>query len=144
MLKALEASGSRTTIRMASQSLVGATMEPLGEGDSLILWDPAFTLPDFPPFLVLYHELVHALHEASGQALPRLPEERRTVGLSPYEDYELSENAMRKELGLPPRNSNGWEEFPGQAPLGAASSKEEPAAADHEGGSTKAAPPARR
>lgn len=64
----------------------------------------------FPAFVVLAHELVHALHTLSGDWIkhddPRkqaLIEEARTVGAGKYANTRISENAIRREHGLPLR-----------------------------------------
>lgn len=52
----------------------------------------------------LAHELVHAWRAVSGKACANLMiEETATVGLGPYAGEKFSENAVRRELGLPIR-----------------------------------------
>lgn len=62
----------------------------------------------------LYHELVHAYRDDRGEfkklgfgktlaGFECTPEEFNTVGLYEYADYSVSENALRKQLGLPRR-----------------------------------------
>ena len=68
-----------------------------------------------PTWIVLAHELIHALHHLSGTTKTRTvahpqadingvkEEELWTTGLAPYENTRLSENAIRREVNLPPR-----------------------------------------
>ena len=63
-----------------------------------------------PSFVALAHELVHALHILSGDVmqhsdseLEKMIEEARTVGAGKYQNKRISENALRKEHGLPIR-----------------------------------------
>jgi hypothetical protein len=64
-----------------------------------------------PAYIALAHELIHALHGLSGDLLEEyswetqgaLREEARTVGIGPYCQQRISENAIRKERGLPLR-----------------------------------------
>lgn len=104
LLRRLSRTGRRVTVRPGSQDLAGAVTQPVGDGDSLILWDPEHVLEGFPPHVVLYHELVHALHEARGERLAE-GEEEKASGVGAFADYPLSENALRRELGLPLRTS---------------------------------------
>lgn len=82
-----------------------------------------------PPQTRLAHELIHALHDAEGTARPpheqdptpdeayrETPdhpwsqppmEESVTTGTGAGESEDLSENAIRRELGLPPRDRYG-------------------------------------
>jgi Effector protein len=66
-----------------------------------------------PTWLALAHELIHALHHLSGttyrekvttpggQEVKR--EEMFTTGLGPYQNTRMSENAIRREVGLKER-----------------------------------------
>jgi hypothetical protein len=73
-----------------------------------------------PAFIALAHELVHALHSLSGDFLKpyswatdgALTEEARTVGIGPYAHGRITENAIRKEHGLPMRT---YYSMPGDA-----------------------------
>jgi hypothetical protein len=64
-----------------------------------------------PAYVALAHELVHALHVISGDVVKdydwgtdgAIIEEARTVGLGPYKNTRISENAIRKEHNLPLR-----------------------------------------
>jgi hypothetical protein len=61
-----------------------------------------------PPFVVLAHELIHAFHYVSGNNYPDSVdgvkrEELYTTGVGPYQNTRISENAIRKEHGLPER-----------------------------------------
>jgi hypothetical protein len=61
-----------------------------------------------PPFVALAHELIHAFHCLSGNRYPDSVdgvrrEELYTTGVGPYQDTRISENAIRKEHGLPER-----------------------------------------
>lgn len=61
-----------------------------------------------PEFVALAHELVHALHVISGDVVMdydwntngAIIEEARTVGIGPYANTRISENAVRKEWNL--------------------------------------------
>lgn len=61
-----------------------------------------------PEFIALAHELVHALHVISGDVVKEydwatdgaIIEEARTVGIGPYANITISENAVRKEWNL--------------------------------------------
>lgn len=58
------------------------------------------------PEIALGHELVHALHETQGiyQAYGKMAEEYMTVGIAPYfHKREFTENAIRRDYGLPER-----------------------------------------
>lgn len=116
LLGELAETGRETTVREGSQHSTASLLQALGGGDSVIAWDPDFDLPGNPAFLILYHELVHALHEARGARLAGIEEERKTVGLEAFSGYELSENALRRELGMRARRALGWEEFPEHSP----------------------------
>lgn len=111
LLAELDAFGRRVTLRPGAQERTGALFVATGGGDSVILWDPGFSFPDFPPALLLYHELLHALHEAQGTREAGEAEERRAVGLGEHAGYALSENALRAELGLAPRRGTKRAEF---------------------------------
>lgn len=62
-----------------------------------------------PPEIGLAHELVHALHSVeglyfiNGNHLLTMFEEERTVGCGGFGSEEFSENAIRKDYGLPLR-----------------------------------------
>jgi hypothetical protein len=70
-----------------------------------------------PPFTMLAHELIHALHSLSGDNRGSYAtvdeshdadwkhEEARTVGISIYENNPVSENAIRDEHRLPRRKT---------------------------------------
>jgi hypothetical protein len=80
-------------------------------------WNPANRIPgttiDRPSYVSLAHELIHCLHFVTGDCY-RVPvlsfdltsdgglaeEEARTVGLGPYADAAMSENAIRAAFGL--------------------------------------------
>ncbi len=69
-----------------------------------------------PAYIALGHELIHSMHHLSGgirlgagatlneqfEAM-YLQEEAHTVGLGPYKNTRISENALRKEWNLPLR-----------------------------------------
>lgn len=81
--------------------------------------DPHRGKPDSAySFVTLGHELIHASHVLHGNQYnvplgnpacdsdnPAAEEELRTTGVGPWRDEPLSENAMRRELGLPERAS---------------------------------------
>lgn len=55
-------------------------------------------------FITLAHELVHACRRLKGNATnSRMTEEKRAVGIGRFSDAEVSENAIRREHGLPIR-----------------------------------------
>ena len=59
---------------------------------------------DTPAFVALAHELCHAFHYLSGDQLaPSLREEAHTVGAGTYVGTRISENAVRREHGIPER-----------------------------------------
>lgn len=68
-----------------------------------------------PEFVALAHELIHAFHVISGDVVKdydwntdgAIIEEARTVGIGPYKNTRFSENAIRKEWGLPLRTYYG-------------------------------------
>lgn len=73
-------------------------------------WDQ---LNGVPPFIILGHELVHALHTITGTAnykdkggkvydrhTSNAIEETRTVGLGPWADDPLTENGLREEWNI--------------------------------------------
>jgi hypothetical protein len=85
--------------------------------DAELAYTQAIGIPT-PTWVALAHELIHAFHFVSGDSefeptapLPWLREEARTVGLGPYRNARISENALRAEAGLPRRNSYapGWD-----------------------------------
>ncbi len=57
-----------------------------------------------PSFIVLAHELIHALHRVTGTRHSQ-DEAARSTGIGPYADEELTESAIRTEFGLPRRNT---------------------------------------
>lgn len=63
-----------------------------------------------PGFVALAHELVHSLHMLSGDNIVdpdpdkfNMIEEARTVGAGKYAGIRISENAIRREHGIPTR-----------------------------------------
>jgi hypothetical protein len=61
-----------------------------------------------PAFVALAHELCHALHSMSGTAKEYpFPEEAWTVGAGKYANTRISENAIRREHGIPVRTFYG-------------------------------------
>jgi len=58
------------------------------------------------PHIVLAHELIHCLHNLTGNNADK-DEEIRTTGIGKYADEAMSENALRREFGLPERQSYG-------------------------------------
>jgi hypothetical protein len=73
-----------------------------------------------PEFVALAHELVHALHVIGGDVVKpyswatdgAIIEEARTVGIGPYVNKTISENAVRREWNLPRRT---YYSMPGDA-----------------------------
>lgn len=68
-----------------------------------------------PAYIALGHELIHALHVISGDVVKEyswktdgaIIEEARTVGLGPYANKRITENALRKEWNLTLRTYYG-------------------------------------
>lgn len=57
-----------------------------------------------PPFITLGHELIHCIHSLRGQEKVDIKEEEWfTVGLKHYEKAEFTENKLRLQALLPPR-----------------------------------------
>jgi Effector protein len=87
----------------------------------LVRWNTAETprssddfdqMNDIPAFIILGHELVHALHSASGStdyagnfSDNKAIEEAMTVGLGPWKDNGLTENGLRSEWKLKARTT---------------------------------------
>jgi hypothetical protein len=61
------------------------------------------------PYVYLFHELVHFLHNEEGSFKADMNEEYRSVGLYEFENEPISENSLRKEAGLPRRPCYTWE-----------------------------------
>src|SRR5262249_9723424 len=64
-------------------------------------WDQ---LNGVPPFIILGHELIHALHTLTNTSDYKYDpktnnaiEEARTIGLGPWKDDQLTENGLRDE-----------------------------------------------
>ena len=93
--------------------------------DGSLWYDSAYLLrtPHFEPtqptvinfhktYVYLFHELVHFLHYTQKGFLKYksdIAEEFTTVGLYDYEFEALSENALRRETGLPRRPCYTWQ-----------------------------------
>ena len=58
-----------------------------------------------PSFIVLVHELIHALHHVTGTRLNDHAEELWTTGIGHYGQYRMTENTFRWYFGLPERPS---------------------------------------
>jgi hypothetical protein len=57
-----------------------------------------------PAEIGLAHELIHALHDVTQtMGNTRMNEENRTVGLGPYANDPITENAVRGDYGIPLR-----------------------------------------
>jgi len=80
----------------------------LGPGtDAYVKWNPNFELEGTPDWLVLGHELIHALHVHRGELLLNRKkegrnagtqwEELRTIGTGGYQGESLTENVLRGE-----------------------------------------------
>jgi hypothetical protein len=52
------------------------------------------------PYIVLAHELIHAMHMLYGIQIDGQDEERWTTGIGIFENNRLSENAFRRQFGL--------------------------------------------
>ncbi len=94
-----------------------------GEGASgIVRWNPANAIPFIgtprPAYLSLGHELIHCLHYITADCYRKIndvvtldagvdsglaEEEARTVGLGPYADEAMSENAIREAFEQPKR-----------------------------------------
>jgi len=91
--------------------LIDAMVKHSGEvgpgTDAYVKWNPEFELEGTPDWLVLGHELIHALHVHRGELLLNRQkegrnagtqwEELRTIGLDGYQDEYLTENLLRGE-----------------------------------------------
>ncbi|MBR0681010.1 hypothetical protein GXW74_10970 [Roseomonas eburnea] len=69
-------------------------------------------LDGIPAFIILGHELIHAMHSLTGMVTrtrnrwdDKAVEEARTIGLGPWEGEPLTENGLRDEWGLRPRRT---------------------------------------
>lgn len=101
LLKRIERSGAAVVIRRRRlpSGLAGGGKRPV------VWWNPAFEAPETPAFVALHHELVHALQRARGLPAGEWME-LEAVGLGEFADAPYSENALRRELSLPPRASH--------------------------------------
>ena len=106
MLSRLARTKRSVAIRPGRLERSGALMMPLAGGDAVILLDPAFARADLPPLVVLHHECLHALHWAADGGAEAAAEEERAIGIGLYASSDVSENALRRELGLPPRSEH--------------------------------------
>lgn len=106
MLGRLGGTGRSVAIRPGRLERSGALMMPLAGGDAVILFDPSFSRPGLPPLVVLHHECLHALHWAADGDAEADAEEGRALGLGRFASSDVSENALRRELGLPPRTEH--------------------------------------
>lgn len=99
LLSELGRAGGKVVMRRYRSIFGGASakQEPWG---TTIFWDPDYELEGFPAVAYLHHELVHALHMALGTYKRGLEEERRAIGLGPHASSPVSENALRRELGI--------------------------------------------
>lgn len=106
----------------ARRRVAGRGFTLAGRGSSAVaMWEP---MADYgqvlsmetPGFVALAHELIHCMHFLSGDTnmysdddawgagdTYSKHEEARTVGLGIYANTRISENALRRELGLPQR-----------------------------------------
>ncbi len=91
------------------------------DGASLLRWCPDEMpntgddwdqLNGIPAFIILGHELIHAMHTlrkdnryGKGYSNDIAIEEARTIGLGPWKDSALTENGLRQEWGLKPRTT---------------------------------------
>ncbi|MCX7112742.1 MAG: M91 family zinc metallopeptidase [Proteobacteria bacterium] len=82
-----------------------------GKGSSsTIAFNPSFKPDGLPNELILGHELIHAQNKAYGVRETGITggtkdEELKTVGLPPYPESGMTENSLRKDLGLTKRTS---------------------------------------
>ena len=53
-----------------------------------------------PFYVILGHELIHALHYANGEEKRGWEEDYRTIGIGEYGNEFFSENAIRREHGF--------------------------------------------
>ncbi len=73
---------------------------PEKEADSYIQIDATeVKAMEIPLYIVLGHELIHALHFADGTRNPKT-EQSRTIGWDNFSNDSITENAIRKEHGL--------------------------------------------
>lgn len=106
-----------------SNAAPGSVVRRPGRGDSSLVsyghnLEPTYTAEIglyTPEFIALAHELVHALHVISGDVVKEyswatdgaIIEEARTVGIGPYANTRICENAVRKEWNLGRRTYYG-------------------------------------
>lgn len=79
----------------------------------VVWWNPKFGVPETPPVTGLYHELMHALQRLRLAADGGDWMEAQAIGTGEYASAAISENALRRELGLPLRASH--EVLPGMS-----------------------------
>jgi hypothetical protein len=119
-------------IQLTGQAGRGITIEPAegfdgqngpgwAEDAHLLRWNPIAQpatsededqLNGIPTFIILGHELVHALHSLQGSTKytgkssdDKAIEECRTIGLGPWKNDALTENGLRSEWGLEARTT---------------------------------------
>ncbi|MBI3298049.1 MAG: hypothetical protein HYZ75_07795 [Elusimicrobia bacterium] len=93
------------TVEIRPWNLPSGNVSSVG-GRVMLWWNPDFSVPRSPAFVMLHHELVHALQSARGPAKDGSRIEDEAIGLGQFINDELSENRLRRELGLPHRPSH--------------------------------------
>jgi hypothetical protein len=81
-----------------------------GKGSvSAIKYNPNVTKTpdgDRPPYIGLAHELIHAMHNLYGTSeRETVEDESKVVGFGKYQNEPITENKIRKEHGLKPRET---------------------------------------
>ncbi|MEK6238485.1 MAG: type III secretion system effector protein [Planctomycetales bacterium] len=128
-----EQSSINPTAEISTEHPNGMCTACPGKGTSAeVLWWPSSDNVNHPNYIVLAHELIHALHALQGSVRKvydwndwKQPggdqrkcgaahEEARTVGLGLYRNESICENAIRKEHKIPTRkgyHQNERDEF---------------------------------
>lgn len=112
---ALGSRGHAITIEPA-EDFDGQAGSGWSEDALLVRWNPEpmpvsgedfDQLDGIPAFIILGHELIHAMHSLTGMVTrtknwshDKAIEEARTIGLGPWEGEPLTENGLRDEWGL--------------------------------------------
>lgn len=108
VLAGIASSGRKVVFRPWKLPAGSSSAAPDG---AVVWWNPDFGAPETPAFVALHHELVHALQSLHGIEHEEERSEPSVIGLREFAGSPLSENALRRELGLPQRTSH--EALPG-------------------------------
>lgn len=75
-------------------------------GGAVVWWNPDFGGPETPAHVALHHELVHAFQTLRGASEGGGRMEEEAVGVGAFARAPYTENALRRDLGLPHRPSH--------------------------------------